>query len=116
MLHVGWDRHLRLVVGSDPVELLALEFVSVGGWLSSGDLASGSDAQFLAVAEHLLILARAWSVCHHLRRAGRQSVWLLLVKIRFMVVMRGFVLLACMALLLALRAEVRVFFSSWGVR
>ena len=54
---------------------LSIEFVNVGGWLTSGDLALDSCAQFLAIAEHRLIPSRARSVCHQLRRAGHHSVW-----------------------------------------
>ena len=43
---------------------LSVEFVNVGGWLTYGDLAMDSCAQFLAVAEHRLIPARARSVGH----------------------------------------------------
>ena len=56
---------------------LSLEFVNVGGWLTSGDLALDSCAQFLAVAEHRLIPSRARSICHQLRKAGFHSVWAL---------------------------------------
>ena len=41
-----------------------------------------------AIAEHQLILARARSVGHQLRLAGRQSVWLLFVGIRALEVTR----------------------------
>ena len=54
---------------------LSIEFVNVGGWLTSGDLALDSCAQFLAVAEHRIIPSRARSVCHQLRKAGHHSVW-----------------------------------------
>ena len=47
----------------------------MGGWLTHGDLALDSCAQFLAVAEHRLIPSGARSVCHQLREAGYQSVW-----------------------------------------
>ena len=43
--------------------------------MTYGDLALDSCAQFMAVAEHRLILTRARSVCHQLHRAGHQSVW-----------------------------------------
>ena len=43
--------------------------------MTYGDLALDSCAQFLAVAEHRLIPARARSVGHQLRRAGFHSVW-----------------------------------------
>ena len=54
---------------------LSVEFVNVGGWLTSGDLALDSCAQFLAIAEHRLIPSGARSVCHQLCRAGHHSVW-----------------------------------------
>ena len=54
---------------------LSVEFVNVGGWLTCGDLALHSCAQFLAVAEHRLIPSRTRSVSHQLRKAGHQSVW-----------------------------------------
>ena len=54
---------------------LSVEFANVGGWLTHGDAALDSCAQFLAVAEHRLIPARVRSVGHQLRIAGFQSVW-----------------------------------------
>ena len=54
---------------------LSVEFVNVDGWFTNGDMALGSSAQFLAVAEHWLIPARARSVGHQLRRADCHSVW-----------------------------------------
>ena len=54
---------------------MSVEFVNVGGWLTSGDLALDSCAQFLAVAEHRFIPSRARSVCHQLRMAGHHSIW-----------------------------------------
>ena len=75
MLHIGRARH----PGPGPRNVvpgqLSIEFINVGGWLTSGDLAMDSCAQFLAVAEHRLIPARARSVCHHLRKAGYHSIW-----------------------------------------
>ena len=53
----------------------AVEFANVGGWLTSGDVALDSCAQFLAVAEDRLIPSRARSICHQLRKAGHHSVW-----------------------------------------
>ena len=47
----------------------------MGGWLTQGDVAMDSCAQFLAVAGHWIIPSRARSVCHSLRRAGHHSVW-----------------------------------------
>ena len=62
MLHIGRARH----PGSGPRDFtpgqLSIEFINVGGWLTSGDLAMDSCAQFLAVAEHRLIPSRARSV------------------------------------------------------
>ena len=52
-----------------------IEFLTVGGWLSGGDLALESKAHFLAVAEHRLIPARARNVSTQLRKARRSSVW-----------------------------------------
>ena len=54
---------------------LPIEFANVGGWLTSGDLALDSCAQFHAVAEHRLTPSRARSICHQLRKAGHHSVW-----------------------------------------
>ena len=75
MLHIGRARH----PGPGPRDItpgqLSVEFLNVGGWLTSGDLAMDSCAQFLAVAEHRLIPSRARPVCHHLRKAGYHSVW-----------------------------------------
>ena len=53
---------------------LPVEFVNIGGWLISADVAMDSCAQFLVVAEHKLIPSRARSTCHQLRSAGYQSV------------------------------------------
>ena len=66
---------LGLANGFFPPGHLSIEFVNVGSWLTSGDLALDSCAQFLAVAGHRLIPSRARSVCHQLRRAGHHSVW-----------------------------------------
>ena len=43
---------------------LSVEFVNIGGWLTWGDLALDSCAQFLAVAEHRLFPSRARPVSH----------------------------------------------------
>ena len=67
MLHIGRARH----PGPGPRDIfpgqLSIEFINVGGWLTSGDLALDSCAQFLAVAEHRLIPSRARSIGHQLR-------------------------------------------------
>ena len=75
MLHIGRARHPGLGPRDITPGQLSIEFINVGGWLTSGDLAMDSCAQFLAVAEHRLIPSRARSVCHHLRKAGHHSVW-----------------------------------------
>ena len=54
---------------------LSVKFVNVGGWLTYGELALDSCAQFLAVAEHRLIPSGARSITHLLCQAGHQSVW-----------------------------------------
>ena len=54
---------------------LSIEFINVGGWLTFGDLALDSCAQFLAVAEHRLIPSRVRSIGHQLRKAGHHSIW-----------------------------------------
>ena len=54
---------------------LSIEFINVGGWLTSGDFSIDSCAQFLAVAEHRLIPSRARSIGHQLRKAGHYSIW-----------------------------------------
>ena len=75
MLHIGRARH----PGPGPRDFtpgqLSVEFINVGGWLTSGDLALDSCAQFLAVAEHRLVPSRARSACHQLRKAGHHSIW-----------------------------------------
>ena len=74
MFHTGEASWAWSTVVHTPGEQ-SVEFVNVGGWLTYGDLALDSCAQFLAVAEHRLIPSMARSVCHQLRRAGHQSVW-----------------------------------------
>ena len=74
MFHVGRARNPGLGPRVFTRGQLSVEFVNVGGWLTYGDLALDSCAQFLAVAEHRLIPSRARSVCHQLRKAGHQSV------------------------------------------
>ena len=64
MFHIGRARH------PGPGQL-SVEFVNVGGWLTSGDLALDSCAQFLTAAG--IIPSRARSFCHHLRKSGYQS-------------------------------------------
>ena len=54
---------------------MSIEFANVCRWLTHGDLALDSCAQFLAVSEHRLITSRARFVGHQLRRAGHHSIW-----------------------------------------
>ena len=68
---------------------LLVEFVNVGGWLTYGDLALDSCAQFLAVAEHRLIPSRAGQFVISFVRLVISLFGLLLVKIRLLVVMLG---------------------------
>ena len=75
MLHIGRARHPGPGKRSFIPGQLSIEFANIGGWLTYGDLAMDSCAQFLAIAEHRLIPARARSVGHQLRRAGFHSVW-----------------------------------------
>ena len=68
---------------------VSLEFFNVGNWLTHGDLALDAGVDFLAVAEHRLILARVrseWS-----RHRGRVFLLfgLLLRKSLLVLVMRG---------------------------
>ena len=75
MLHIGRARHPGPGRRSFIPGQLSIEFANIGGWLTYGDLAMDSCAQFLAVAEHRLIPARARSVGHQLRKTGFHSVW-----------------------------------------
>ena len=70
MLHIGRAWHPGPGKRSFIPGQLSIEFANIGGWLTYGDLALDSCAQFLAVAEHRLIPARARSVGHQLRKAG----------------------------------------------
>ena len=75
MFHFGRARHPGPGPRDSTPGQLSIEFVNVGGWLTSGDLALDSCAQFHAVAEHGLIPSKASSVGHQLRKAGHHSVW-----------------------------------------
>ena len=75
VLYIGGARHPGPGPRFSTPGQLSIEFANVGGWLTSGDFALDSCAQFLAVAEHRLIPSRARSVCHQLRRVGHHSVW-----------------------------------------
>ena len=52
MLHIGRGAHPGPCTCFFTPGQLSVEFVNVGGWLTYGDLALDSCAQFLAVAEH----------------------------------------------------------------
>ena len=75
VLYIGRARHLGPGPRVFTLGELSVEFAHVGGWLTFGDLALDSCAQFLAVTEHRLIPSRARSICHQVRRAGFHSVW-----------------------------------------
>ena len=75
MLHIGRTRHPGPGKRSYISGQLSIEFANIGGWLTYGDLAMDSCAQFLAVAEHRLIPVRTRSVGNQLRKAGFHSVW-----------------------------------------
>ena len=89
MLHIGRAWHPGPGRRSFIPGQLSVEFANIGGWLTYGDLAMDSCAQFLAVAEHRLIPARARSVGHQIN-LGRLAIirfGLLPVKILFLEVM-----------------------------
>ena len=71
MPHIGRARHPGPWKRFFTPSQFSVEFVNVVGWLTCGDLATDSCAQFLAVDEHTFIPSRA----HQLWRAGYQSVW-----------------------------------------
>ena len=69
MLTTGGTRHPGPARSKGVPGRLTVEFVNVGSWLTHGDLALKSCAQYLAVAAHRLIPARVRSVGHQLRQA-----------------------------------------------
>ena len=71
LLWIGRARHPGPVGGG----VLSLEALNVGGWLTHGDTALDTNADFLAVSEHRLIPARVRSEWAGLRRKGIHSVW-----------------------------------------
>ena len=74
MLRIGEARHPG--PRSPPSKHFSIECVNIGGWLSNGDCASESPADFLAVVEHRLIPAPARSITRSLRvTAGVVSIW-----------------------------------------
>ena len=73
LLWIGRARHPGPVGGG----VLSLEALNVGGWLTHGDTALETTADFLAVSEHRLIPARVRSEWAGLRRKGIHSVWAL---------------------------------------
>ena len=75
MPHIGRARHSGPGSRYYSPGQLSFEFIDVGGWLTFGDLAMDSCAQFLPVAERREIPSRVRSIGHLLRRAGHQSVW-----------------------------------------
>ena len=74
MLRIGEARHPG--PRSPPPKSFSIEFANIGGWLSNGDYALDTQADFLAIAEHRLIPARARSVTNSLRvSSGLVSIW-----------------------------------------
>ena len=71
VLWIGRARH----PGPFCAGALGLEAFNVGGWLTHGDTALETTADFLAVSEHRLIPARVRSEWAELRRKGIHSVW-----------------------------------------
>ena len=59
MLHIGRARHPGPGPRDNIPGQLSIEFIDIGGWLTSGDLALDSCAQFLAVAEHRFFPSRS---------------------------------------------------------
>ena len=54
---------------------VGVEVLTVGGWLTHGDLAFEAQVDFLAIVEHRLIPARVESEWARLRRKGLPSIW-----------------------------------------
>ena len=73
LLWIGRARHPGPVGGG----ALSLEAFNFGDWLTHGDTALETTADFLAVPEHRLIPARVRSEWAGLRRKGIHSVWAL---------------------------------------
>ena len=71
MLWIGRARH----PGPPNSPGICLEAFNVGGWLTHGDLAMETKADFLAISEHRLIPARTRGAWVELRRKGFHSVW-----------------------------------------
>ena len=71
LLWVGRARHPGPVEGG----VLSLQALNVGGWLTHGDTALDTSADFLAVSEHRLVPARVRSEWADFRRKGIYSVW-----------------------------------------
>ena len=71
LLWVGRARH----PGPFGVDSLGLEALNVGGWLTHGEQALDTTADFLAIPEHRLIPARVRSEWAALRRKRIHSVW-----------------------------------------
>ena len=93
------------------------EFIIVGSWLSTGDLALECQAHSLAIAEHRLIPARTRNVTTQLRQAGISIVWPLPAKMSRLVVMLGLGKFVCMVHLLHFLLSPRLLSRSsfvWG--
>ena len=76
MLFFGRARHPGPCIPLGPPRI-GIKFLNVVGWLAEGDLALESQAHFVAVAEHRLVLAGARNVTTQIRKSGISSVWAL---------------------------------------
>ena len=54
---------------------VGIEVFNVGGWLTNGDFAAETSADFLCVTEHRLVSARARNEWKRLRDRGISSIW-----------------------------------------
>ena len=54
---------------------VGIEVFNVGGWLTNGDFAAETNADFLCVTEHRLVSARARSEWRRLRDRSIPSIW-----------------------------------------
>ena len=70
-LWLGRARH----PGPGSVGSVGIEVFIVGGWLTNGDLAVETSADFLCVTEHGLVSARARSEWKRLRDKSISSIW-----------------------------------------
>ena len=73
---LGWElSFLVALFPGPPSNNLDVEVFNVGGFLTHGDYALDTDADFLAVVEHRLVPAQARSEGKRLWKAGVRSIW-----------------------------------------